>query len=308
MDRDCDKDKKGFSSLSDLVSEVSGVDEIVGSKPESEAKACPSNQVSPSAMNTGLPIKPNRKVVTSPPLLSGEAPWFWKVPWLNLKWIFGIIAAVFVIALIKNVMENNKKPSFNTPSPVPKSYKSQKSPSTLAQEIENGKKRAKQGNDFSQGMRHLKTYQQWISFEIKNPMVGFFIASRAATEDKKNNVSLAFTFMVLPDYHCKESMEVIFDVRSELSDDLNREGLIEIQVDNLLPFHLSGEVTASAGNHFVFFQIKNPNFVEKLSNGKQISINVKGIGRANFSLAGFAEAWEVAKDACSVFEFDDSNK
>ena len=81
-----------------------------------------------------------------------------------------------------------------------------------------------------------------------------------------------------------------------------------MQVDNRLPFHLSGEVSVSAGDHFVFFQIEKPNFVEKLSNGKQISINVKGIGRANFSLAGFAEAWEVAKDTCSGFEFDDSNK
>lgn len=136
MAGDCDKDKKGFSGLADLVSDDSGVDEVVGSKPASEAKPSSPNQASTSSMKTGLHTEPNRKVLTSPPLLGGNV--------FNWKWTLGIIAVAFLIALIYNGMESNKKTSSNKPSPAPKSYESQRSRSTLAQEIEDGKTRAKQ--------------------------------------------------------------------------------------------------------------------------------------------------------------------
>jgi len=136
MSGGCDKDKKGFSGLADLVSEVGGVDEIVKPKPALEAKPSRVNKVSPSEMNTEIDIEPNRKVVTSPPMLGMIA-----LPW---KWILGIIAVAFIIALINNGMKNSKKQSFNTTSPTLKSYKNHNSRNTLARKIENGKKRAKQ--------------------------------------------------------------------------------------------------------------------------------------------------------------------
>jgi hypothetical protein len=156
------------------------------------------------------------------------------------------------------------------------------------------------GVDLEQGFRNLTRHQAWMSVEVTVPLTGMFIASRAATEDKRKNATLAFT-MSPKNGRCQESMEVIFDVESELSEDLNREGLIEVQVDSCRPLHLPGKIAASTGDHFVFFQLENPTLVKEVSNGKELLINVRGLGFANFSLAGFGKAWKNINNTCKGF-------
>lgn len=153
---DIDKDKKGFSGLADLVSDDSGIDEIVGSKPVSEAKPSSPNQASTSSMKTGLHTEPNQKVVTSPPLLGGILSW---------KWTLGIIAVAFLIALIHNGMESNKKTSYNPPPPAPRSSDNRPTRSTLVRKIENEKTRAKQMEIQIEDMDdRLEDYKRRMSF------------------------------------------------------------------------------------------------------------------------------------------------
>ena len=109
MAGDNDKDKKGFSGLSDLASEVSGIDEPIKPEPKAEAKQPPQPQPAAS------PSEPERTTTSSPPPIetvsSGKSS-----GGSGGKWILGIIGVVFVIWLINNGGQSNKKPSYTPPS------------------------------------------------------------------------------------------------------------------------------------------------------------------------------------------------
>ena len=119
MAGDNDKDKKGFSGLSDLASEVSGVDEPI--KPEPKAEAKPSTPKQPPHPQREKPApEPERKTKKSPPpvetVTSGT-----NTGGSGGKWILGIIGVAFVIWLINNEGQNNRTSSYNPPS-TPQSY------------------------------------------------------------------------------------------------------------------------------------------------------------------------------------------
>ena len=119
MAGDNDKDKKGFSGLSDLASEVSGVDEPI--KPEPKAETKPSTPEQPPHPQREKPApEPERKTKKSPPpvetVTSGT-----NAGGSGGKWILGIIGVAFVIWLINNEGQNNRTSSYNPPS-TPQSY------------------------------------------------------------------------------------------------------------------------------------------------------------------------------------------
>ncbi len=119
MAGDNDKDKKGFSGLSDLASEVSGVDEPI--KPEPKAEAKPSTpKPPPQPQREKDTPEPERKSKRSPPpvetVTSGT-----NTGGSGGKWILGIIGVAFVIWLINNEGQNNRTSSYNPPS-TPQSY------------------------------------------------------------------------------------------------------------------------------------------------------------------------------------------
>ena len=110
MAGDNDKDKKGFSGLSDLASEVSGVDEPI--KPEPKAEAKPSTPKPPPQREK---TTPERKTKSTPPpvetVSSGN-----NTGGSGGKWILGIIGVAFVIWLINNGGQSNRTSSYDTPS------------------------------------------------------------------------------------------------------------------------------------------------------------------------------------------------
>jgi len=119
MTGDNDKDKKGFSGLSDLASDVSGVDEPI--KPEQKAEAKPSTpEQPPHPQRQKTASEPERKTRKSPPpvetVTSGA-----NAGGSGGKWILGIIGVAFVIWLINNEGQNNRTSSYNPPS-TPQSY------------------------------------------------------------------------------------------------------------------------------------------------------------------------------------------
>ncbi|HCG7257504.1 TPA: peptidoglycan-binding protein, partial [Vibrio parahaemolyticus] len=114
MAGDNDKNKKGFSGLSDLASDVSGIDEPI--KPELKAEAKPSTpKQPPQPQRDTTPSEPERKTTSSPPPIetvsSGKSG-----GGSGGKWILGIIGVIFVIWLINNGDQNKRKPSYTPPS------------------------------------------------------------------------------------------------------------------------------------------------------------------------------------------------
>lgn len=114
MAGDNNKDKKGFSGLSDLASEVSGIDEPIKPEPKAEAKPSTPKQP-PQPQREATPSEPERKTTSSPPPIetvsSGKSG-----GGSGGKWILGIIGVIFVIWLINSGDQSNKKPSYTPPS------------------------------------------------------------------------------------------------------------------------------------------------------------------------------------------------
>ena len=114
MAADNDKKKKGFSGLSDLASEVSGIDEPIKPEPKAETKLSTPMQ-SPQPQLGATPSESGRKTTSSPPPIetvnSGKSD-----GGSGGKWILGIIGVIFVIWLINSGAQSNKKPSYSQPS------------------------------------------------------------------------------------------------------------------------------------------------------------------------------------------------
>ncbi|MCF7990939.1 MAG: peptidoglycan-binding protein [Thiohalocapsa sp.] len=111
---DKEKDKKGFSGLSDLASEVSGIDGLIKPEPKTEAKPATPKQP-PQPQRKAAPSGPERKTTSSPPPIetvsSGKSG-----GGSGGKWILGIIGVAFMIWVIYNAGQSNKKPSYTAPS------------------------------------------------------------------------------------------------------------------------------------------------------------------------------------------------
>ena len=109
-----DKNKKGFSGLSDLASDVSGIDDPIKQEPKAEAKPSTPKQT-PQPQRETTPSESEWKTSSTPPPIetvsygkSGGGS--------GGKWILGIIGFIFVIWLINNAGQSNKKPSYTPPS------------------------------------------------------------------------------------------------------------------------------------------------------------------------------------------------
>ena len=114
MAGDNEKDKKGFAGLSDLASDISGIDEPIKQEPKAEPKPLAPNQLSPPQRETSSSgteqktTSSSSPIETATPAKSGGGS--------GGKWILGIIGVVFVFWLINNGGQGNKKPSYNPPS------------------------------------------------------------------------------------------------------------------------------------------------------------------------------------------------
>lgn len=124
--------KRGFSGLSDLASDIKGLDDIRSTEPSS-----PPHKFSKPTPKTTTINEKESKASDSIPILDPifnpdllfrlfrNLRWKgWK--WISGgssgdKWIIGIIAVVFVILFVNNGGQSERKPSYNPPS-SPQSY------------------------------------------------------------------------------------------------------------------------------------------------------------------------------------------
>lgn len=131
MAGDNENNKKGFSGLSDLVSEIDGIDEPAGPGPNGEAETFTFEQP-PQSQQESASSEPERKATNSPPPIktvstgkSGGGS--------GGKWVLGFIGVISVIWLINNAGESNKKPSYTPPSSSQSSSVPQSTPAPAVQ-------------------------------------------------------------------------------------------------------------------------------------------------------------------------------
>jgi hypothetical protein len=140
---DNNDNKRGFSGLSDLASELSSDIDVISSEQKSDVKPSSDTQNPSSTSRESPRNEPERKSPTSSVAIetvsSGRS-----TEGSGWKLILGIFGLLVVIWIANNGGHETKRSSLNTPSPTHNKYKGQHSHGTLAREIENGKIRAKQ--------------------------------------------------------------------------------------------------------------------------------------------------------------------
>lgn len=110
---DNNDNKRGFSGLSDLASDVSGAADVSSPEPSSPPPKPSQPALRPTASN-----ETKSKASGSPKPI--ETVWSGKSAMgSGWKWILGIIAVIFVIWLANNGGQSTKKPSYNPPQPSP---------------------------------------------------------------------------------------------------------------------------------------------------------------------------------------------
>ena len=123
--------KKGFSGLSDLASEVSGIDDSINSDPKAEAK--PSTpKLAPQPQREAAPSEPEQKPKNSPPPVETVSTGN-NEGTSGGKWILGVIGFFFVIFLINNAGQSTKKPSYTQPSSSQSYSSPQSNPAPVVQ-------------------------------------------------------------------------------------------------------------------------------------------------------------------------------
>ena len=173
-----DKDnKRGFSGLSDLASDVSGGDDV--SSPEQPPLPPKPSQTKP---RPSIDNETERKVSRSPgpvgDIGSGKSVSRLSALLQRLlndvgwKWILGIIAVIFVIWLINYSGDQDSEKRSNSPPPAPRFYDNRPSRSALAREIKDGKARAQQMEAEIQDMdSRLQEYQHRLRLYRDSDMV-----------------------------------------------------------------------------------------------------------------------------------------
>lgn len=126
-----DNDKKGFSGLSDLASEISGIDEPIKTAKKADPNSSKSEQPSQPQRDTTT-SEHERKTTSSPPPIETVSTGNNEGA-SGGKWILGVIGFFFVIFLINNAGQSTKKPSYTQPSSSQNYSSPQSTPAPVVQ-------------------------------------------------------------------------------------------------------------------------------------------------------------------------------
>lgn len=152
--------------------------------------------------------------------------------------------------------------------------------------------------DISIMARDEQKHNHWMSFLIANPLMkGQVFATRAGTEDKRTNSSLALTYTI--DKNCVLSETAIIiktNYRGNRIKPVSR--FVTFQIDNSSPKTFKAILQRADDRRFTFLSIYDEKLDQYLIKGKNLMINCKDIGIQNFSLSGSKAAIERASSEC----------
>lgn len=156
--------------------------------------------------------------------------------------------------------------------------------------------------DLENNVRDYIKSGDWSDFKIVDSSFGRVAATRAATEDKRTNTTLAFTY---PTHDkCKLApVEIIYKLDKPLDNDSEFEAYGNIQVDSGALRRVEAKIIQERGNEFVFIVVPDSNLDDMAQKGKTITVNFKGYGVVEFSLNGAKSAIGNAKSECKNFDF-----
>ena len=192
---------------------------------------------------------------------------FWLVSWVSV--ITVSIAAIASIYYVQKTRADDRKQEDSWASPPP-------------------------------GVKNLMRHSTWRSFEFRDPNYGQFLATRASSEDPRNQISFNITFAPQAK-GCKEMIEVIVKLPVPSSATLEREALIELQVDDRAPKAVVIEEDATIGERFVYLRVKEALPVAELLGKRSLKVNTRRFGKGEYPYEGLAAAVQAARDGCDAF-------
>lgn len=156
--------------------------------------------------------------------------------------------------------------------------------------------------DLESGVRDYSKTGDWNDFKIADGPFGRIAATRAATEDKRTNATLAFTYPT--NDKCKLApVELIYKQKSPSEDDSENNIYGNVQIDSGEFKRIEAKLIEQKGNEFIFIVIEGKGFDNFVKNGKILTVNFKGFGVNEFSLDGAKAALDSAKSECKNFDF-----
>lgn len=154
-----------------------------------------------------------------------------------------------------------------------------------------------QAVDLESNVKDFVKSKDWYSFSIADTFFGSTLGTRAATEDKRIDATLAFNYIV--DNKCvPESVEIIYKTNAIAEESTKNTIYGNIQIDGSSSNRVVASLHEQEGSEFVFIVVDERGFDEKIKNGNSLFVNFKGFGVAEFSLFGAKKAIEKAKFDC----------
>lgn len=154
--------------------------------------------------------------------------------------------------------------------------------------------------DYEEGVRSIRRHDNWISFGFKNADFGFFMFSRASTEQKSKEATFVVDFY--PDKEsCREETMVVLKMDGPFQEGKSQESVVELSIDNREPLIIPAEVEFEKGDWLVYFTLKGGPSSSDLIGVKSIIANVKGWRVTQFNFKGFASARQRALELCKNF-------
>jgi len=158
--------------------------------------------------------------------------------------------------------------------------------------------------DFSKMATEEQKHNHWMSIFIANPMMkGQVFATRAGTEDKRTNSSLALTYAIEKKCVLSDTAIIIkTNYRGNRIKPVSR--FVTFQIDNSSPKTFKAILQRDGDTKFTFLSIYDEKLDQYLIEGNNLMIDCKGIGIQNFSLSGSRAAIERASSECRNYLID----
>ena len=154
--------------------------------------------------------------------------------------------------------------------------------------------------DIEDGVKNYQKSGDWASFSIADIYFGRVVATRAVTEDKRTNASLALTYPVANKCNLIP-IDIIVKLNTPIGEESSMQVFGNMQIDNKPAIKVEATLQNEENSNFIFITIDKNKIDKELSSAKSLMINFKGYGVMTFSLNGAKQAINQAVNNCNQF-------
>lgn len=156
--------------------------------------------------------------------------------------------------------------------------------------------------DLEDNVKNFEKSGDWASFSLVDSYFGRIVATRATTEDKRTNASLALTYPT--SNKCQLTpIDIIVKLETPQKEESSRKIFGNIQVDNNPVKQVEATLQNEADSEFIFITIDKKGIDKEFKEAKSFMVNFKGYGVMDFSLNGAKSAIDNALSSCRKFSF-----